>query len=496
MRQPARPHQVLLPALFLSLVPFLATGCGELPDDGEAAAGDESPMDEAEIERRAREIHESVLTIDTHDDIPYNFATPEVDPLNADRQVNLEKMRAGGLDVGFFIVYVGQTERTPENYEAAKQGAMTKFEAIHRMTNEMYPDLIGLAHTADDAERIHAEGRLVAAIGIENGYVIGKDLSLLETYHELGARYITLAHNGNNDIADSAQPNSAYGDTPEENGGISDFGEEVIAEMNRLGIMVDVSHISKAASLEAMQLSRTPVIASHSGAHAVNPHPRNMDDEQLYALRENGGVIQAVALGAFVKSPSGEQQAEVTALRESIGFTSFSQMTDEQRVAFRDGMADIRSRYTAVNVADFVDHIDYAVNLIGLDYVGISSDFDGAAESTGGVTPRRRSTSRSNSCDAATPRRRSGSSGAGTRSASGAPPRRSPRQCSGKRADPPDGDAPPAPSPPPDRERRPTDHGPRAGAGSGRAGDGGGRVQRIPGRCRRGRCTLPHRGHD
>ena len=175
-------------------------------------------MDAAGLERRAREIHERVLTIDTHDDIPYNFATPEVDPLDADRQVNLEKMRAGGLDVGFFIVYVGQTERTPENYEAAQRGAMTKFEAIHRMTNQMYPDLIGLAYTADDVERIHAEGRLVAAIGIENGYVIGRDLSLLETYHELGARYITLAHNGNNDIADSAQPNFAYGDTPEENG--------------------------------------------------------------------------------------------------------------------------------------------------------------------------------------------------------------------------------------------------------------------------------------
>ncbi|WP_419861575.1 dipeptidase [Candidatus Palauibacter sp.] len=221
MRQPARPHQALRPALFLSLAPFLAGGCGEPADEAGQVAGEEASVDEAELLQRAREIHESVLTIDTHDDIPYNFATPEVDPLNADRQVNLEKMRAGGLDVGFFIVYVGQTARTPENYEAAKQGAITKFEAIHRMADEMYPDLIGLAHTADDAERIHAEGRLVAAIGIENGYVIGTDLSLLERYHELGARYITLAHNGNNDIADSAQPNFAFGDTPEENGGIS-----------------------------------------------------------------------------------------------------------------------------------------------------------------------------------------------------------------------------------------------------------------------------------
>ena len=376
MRQPASPHHVLLPVLTLALV----AGCGgptDEPASSETDAGEEMSMDPAELERRAREIHESVFTIDTHDDIPFNFATPEVDPLNADRQVNLEKMRAGGLDVGFFVVYVGQTERTPENYEGAKQGAMTKFEAIHRMTEEMYPDLIGLAYTADDAERIHAEGRLVAAIGIENGYAIGTDLSLLETYHELGARYITLAHNGNNDIADSAQPNPSFGDTPEENGGISEFGEQVIAEMNRLGILVDVSHISKAASLEAMQLSASPVIASHSGAYAVNAHPRNMDDEQLMALRENGGVMQAVALGGFVKSPSEERQAAVTALRESIGFTSFSRMTDDQREAFSEGMADIRSRHPDANVADFVDHIDHAVNLIGIDHVGISSDFDG-----------------------------------------------------------------------------------------------------------------------
>ena len=376
MRQPASPHHVLLPVLTLALV----AGCGgptDEPASSETDAGEEMSMDPAELERRAREIHENVLTIDTHDDIPFNFATPEVDPLNADRQVNLEKMRAGGLGVGFFVVYVGQTERTPENYEAAKQGAMTKFEAIHRMTDEMYPDLIGLAHTADDAERIHAEGRLVAAIGIENGYAIGTDLSLLETYHELGARYITLAHNGNNDIADSAQPNPSFGDTSEENGGISEFGEQVIAEMNRLGILVDVSHISKAASLEAMQLSASPVIASHSGAHAVNAHARNMDDEQLMALRENGGVMQAVALGGFVKSPSEERQAAVTALRESIGFTSFSRMTDDQREAFSEGMADIRSRHPDANVADFVDHIDHAVNLIGIDHVGISSDFDG-----------------------------------------------------------------------------------------------------------------------
>lgn len=315
-------------------------GADERPEVAHVeVAASESPVDETsevDLEQLAREIHASVLSIDTHDDIPFNFATPAVDPLNADRQVNLQKMRAGGLDVGFFVVYVGQTPRTPDNYAAAQRDAMVKFDAIHRMTDEMYPAEIGLAYTADDVERIHAEGKLVAVIGIENGYVIGKDLSMLEVYRDLGARYITLAHNGNNDIADSAQPSSRFGDVAGENGGISEFGEQVIAEMNRLGILVDVSHISKEASLDAMRLSRAPVIASHSGAHAVGKHARNMDDEQLRALKENGGVIQAVALSGFVKPDAVE-----------------------------------------ADVSDFVDHIDHVVALIGVDHVGISSDFDG-----------------------------------------------------------------------------------------------------------------------
>ena len=357
---------------------LLALGACGVPGDRAPSEGVPAGAETgADLEERARAIHQAVLTIDTHDDIPFDFATPDVDPLDADRQVNLRKMREGGLDAGFFIVYVGQTRRTPENYERAKADALTKFEAIHRMTDEMYPELIGLAYSADDVERIHAEGRLVAAIGIENGYVIGKNLGLLDTYHDLGARYMTLAHNGNNDIADSAQPNEAFGDVPGENGGISDFGAEVIAEMNRLGMLVDVSHISKEASLEAMRLSRAPVIASHSGVHAINPHPRNMDDEQLEALRDNGGVIQAVALSSFVKAPSAEQEAATEALREEIGFDSYSNMTPEQRQAFYRGMREIRDRFPQADVADFDDHIDYAVDLIGIDHVGISSDFDG-----------------------------------------------------------------------------------------------------------------------
>jgi membrane dipeptidase len=334
-----------------------------------------------EIMSRAREIHERVLTIDTHDDIPANFATDEVDPgVRGDRQVDIPKMREGGLDVGFFIVYVGQTERTPENYEAAKEAALTKFAAIHRMTDSLYSDQIELAYSPADVLRIHEAGKLVAAIGIENGYVIGQDLSLLQRYHELGARYITLAHGGHNDIADSATPRENLGDAEEEHDGVSAFGEDVIREMNRLGIMVDVSHISKDAMLDAVRLSRAPVIASHSSTRALADHPRNMDDEQLQALKANGGVMQTVAFDSYVKVAAPEKRSAIQALRDSLGITGFGAMrnlSDEARSTYDRRMQDIETQWPGATVSDFVDHIDHAVNLIGIDHVGISSDFDG-----------------------------------------------------------------------------------------------------------------------
>ena len=358
-----------------------------------ACGGDTTTVDvtETDVEAVARDIHDRVITIDTHDDIPFNFATREVDPgVRGERQVDLPKMREGGLDVGFFIVYVGQGQNNPEGYAQAYEQAITKFEAIHRMANEMYPDQIELAYTADDVERIHSDGKLVAVIGIENGWPVGEGLANVATFHELGGRYITLAHNGHNQIADSANPRP---DEPEElHRGISDFGAEVIAEMNRLGIMVDVSHISKNAMLEAVELSEAPAIASHSSCRALCDVPRNMDDEQLLALKENGGVIQIVALGNFVKLTP-ERDAAVDALvAEMTGANGLRELfrrmfmaSDDERAEIEQQMAAIRERieskidplYPGPDVEDFVDHIDHAVQLIGIEHVGISSDFDG-----------------------------------------------------------------------------------------------------------------------
>lgn len=355
-----------------------------------------SEMTEAELVAYAAGIHERVLTLDTHDDIPFNFATEMVDPGirgSGRRQVDLPKMREGKLDVGTFIVYVGQTARTPSGYEKAKSDAMTKFNAIHRMA-EMYPEEIEIAFTADDVMRIHNSGKLVAAVAIENGNVIGKDLSLLKKYKDLGANYITLSHGGHNEIADSSTPRANLGDGSEEHGGISDFGAEVIKEMNRVGIMVDVSHTSKKASIEAAKLSAVPVIASHSSVSALCTVPRNMDDEQMMALKESGGVMNIVALGSFIKHDPARREAILAVRKEFGGWPRIGNLTGEEKAEYDQKMANIDVEYPPANVADFVNHIDYAVELIGIDHVGISSDFDGGggvigwddASETGNVT--------------------------------------------------------------------------------------------------------------
>jgi len=324
-------------------------------------------------------LHDSTLTLDTHVDIPFDFATPAVDPRTAPLQVNLEKMRRGGLDAAFFIVYVGQTERTAENYAAARRGAMTKLEAIRRMANELYPDLIGLAHTPDDVERLASEGKLAAAIGLENGYVIGRDLDLLDRYYALGARYMTLVHNGHNDIADSAQPRAELGDAEREHGGVSEFGARVIARMNDLGMMVDVSHASKESALDAIRLSRAPVIASHSSMHALAGHPRNLDDETLLALRDKGGIVQIVAFDIYLRYDP-EAAAADAALREEFGvYTAqdLAALPDEERIRFLRRAQENQQRWPPSTVEDLVDHIDHAVRVAGIDHVGISSDFGG-----------------------------------------------------------------------------------------------------------------------
>ncbi len=342
-------------------------------------------MTEEEIVAHAAELHGSLITIDTHVDISGNFATAESDPgIRGDNKVDLPKMREGGLDVVFFAAFVGQTERTPENYAAVKADAMTKFEAIHRMAEDMYPDQIEIPYSADDIEQINASGKLAAVVSIENGYAIGQDISLVETYFDLGARAMTLTHGGHNDIGDSSTPRD-FDEEEEQYGGLSPFGEEVVAEMNRLGMIIDISHVSKNTMLQCAQQSHSPMIASHSGARALADHPRNLDDEQLLALRDNGGVVHVVALGGFLKV-SPEKDAATDALREELGLTSyaaFRNLTDEQRAEYESRSAELDQRWPPANLQTYVDHIDYIAQLIGVDHVGIGTDFDGGGGISG-----------------------------------------------------------------------------------------------------------------
>ena len=364
-----------------------------------ASCGADEPAvpSETEIVDLARGIHERVITLDTHVDINAGNFTPErnyTDDLPT--QVTLPKMEEGGLDAAFFIVYVGQGPLTPDGYSDAHAAALEKFDAIHRLTEEIAPDRIGLALTSDDVRRIAGEGRKVALIGVENAYQLGTDLASFADFHARGARYVSLAHNGHSQFSDS---NTGEADGVFLHGGLSDLGRQAVAEMNRLGIMIDVSHPSKPSIMQTLELSRAPVIASHSSARALNDVSRNLDDEQLLALRDNGGVVQTVAFRSYLdaeKNTAYQQALDAVygdvAFEmgfEMLGRGAVFQLSPEEREAYDERMAQVRALaeprlaeevYAVappVDVRDFVDHIDYLVDLIGIEHVGISSDFDG-----------------------------------------------------------------------------------------------------------------------
>lgn len=368
-----------------------------------ACAGESPPDPDGELIQRARGIHNRVITLDTHDDInPANFTAERNYTMDLPTQVTLPKMERGGLDVAWLIVYVGQGELTPAGYADAHAQAIAKFDAIHRLTNEIAPDRIELARTSDDVRRIVESGKKVAMIGIENAYQVGLDLDNIRDFAERGGRYMSLAHNGHSQFSDS---NTGERDGDWLHNGLSDLGREAIAEMNRWGIMVDISHPSKDAIMQTFEVTRAPVIASHSASRALNDHSRNLDDEQLFALKENGGVVQTVAFRSYLDGEKHQAwQDASTAVLQTVaeemdfemvdGFAAIRAMSEADREVYMARFAEVREaaaprieavvnpQTPPVDVSDFVDHIDYMVNLIGLEHVGISSDFDGG----GGVT--------------------------------------------------------------------------------------------------------------
>lgn len=329
-------------------------------------------------DEKVLKIHKKVLTVDTHCDTPMNLLDGNFDigirnkpPQN---RVDFPRMKEGGLDAMFFAAFTGQKPRTPENIAEAYKTANEMIEAT-KLVCLKYNNLAEVAYGADDATRLEKQAKLAIYIGMENGFPLGTDISRVKEFYDKGVRYITLCHSYNNDICDSSSDKKG----PEHNG-LSSFGKQVVKEMNRLGIMVDVSHISDKAFYDVITTSSSPVIASHSSVRAIANHNRNMTDEMIKALAKNGGVIQICLLDDYVKDPD---TTSVYYQKRKEFYSNYearsASMTDEQKRELRKEWRALSEKYPKrlPTVSDYVDHIDHVKNLVGIDYVGIGSDFDG-----------------------------------------------------------------------------------------------------------------------
>jgi membrane dipeptidase len=330
------------------------------------------------LEKKANRIHEKCLTIDTHCDTPMKMIKPGFNVRDEHQapqsRVDLPRMKKGGLDAMFFAVFTGQKPRTDENYDKTYKLAHQMLDSIHAMLKQN-SDLAMLALKAEDLARIEKTGKRAIYIGMENGFPLAKELSRVEEFYKLGVRYITLCHSYHNDICDSSSDSN-----PAEHNGISEFGKQVITEMNRLGMMIDVSHASDKSFFDAVEFSKAPVIASHSSVRAVAKHNRNMTDEMIKKLAEKGGVIQICLLDDYIKEPdtTAVKFKEMKSLRK-IYKTTFNQMNEKEKEAFSQKWEEVQGMNAEdmPAVKNLVDQIDHVKNLVGVDYVGIGSDFDG-----------------------------------------------------------------------------------------------------------------------
>jgi len=337
------------------------------------AGADQKPSEKARI------IHEKILTIDTHTDTPMMLEIPAFDigrknnPRERGGKVDFPRMKEGGLDSVFFAVFVGQGERTPEGNKNAREEALAQFALIKKAVSD-YPELAELALRSSDAVKIEAKGKRAVYIGIENGYPVGNSIQNVRMFYDLGARYITLCHTRNNAICDSSTDRKG-----EEHGGLSGFGKEVVMEMNRLGMIIDVSHISDKSFYDVLALSAAPVIASHSCARALCDNPRNLDDDMLKSLAAKGGVIQVCILSEYIKTPKPYPARDEALAKLRAEYTNYSKLSEEEKKKVREKWYAINRKFPPelATVADAVDHIDHIVKIAGIDHVGIGTDFDG-----------------------------------------------------------------------------------------------------------------------
>jgi membrane dipeptidase len=294
-------------------------------------------------------------------------------------KVDLPRMKEGGMDAQFFAVFLSQGPRTEAGNASANHKAFEIIKSINKSV-EASPELAQLARTPEDAYAIEKTGKRAIYIGIENGYAIGGDLSMIEKFWQSGVRYITLCHTLNNDICDSSTDKNGA-----EYNGLSKFGEQVVKEMNRIGMIVDVSHISDSSLYDVLRITKTPVIASHSCSRAICNNPRNISDEGLRAIARNGGVIQMCILSDYVKKPDPNPARDSAMVVLHLKYKNFEGLNPEQEKAAWNEYHEIMKKYhqKLASVADVVDHIDHIVKVAGIDHVGIGTDFDGGGAVSG-----------------------------------------------------------------------------------------------------------------
>ncbi len=325
----------------------------------------------------ALNIHEKATTIDSHTDTPMLFTREDFDmsvrhnPFETSTKVDFPRMKEGGLDGIFMAIFLGQGSRDSEGHSKATAKTHQIFDSIYSVVGRNN-NIAGIALKSEDIYSIEKEGKRAVYMGIENGYALGGDLNNIEVFYDRGARYITLCHTKNNDICDSST------DTTEHNG-VSKFGKEVIAEMNRLGMLVDVSHISDKAFYDVIEQSTRPVIASHSNARFICDSPRNLTDDMLIRLAKNGGVAQVCILSSYVKETPSNPQADSMRLAIREKYNNYENLSDEQQKEAGKAWRSINKLFPPVlaTVQDVVDHIDHIVEVAGINHVGIGTDFDG-----------------------------------------------------------------------------------------------------------------------
>lgn len=333
-----------------------------------------TPSDSISVSEQARRLHFSSIVVDTHDDTTQRFFSNDFDlgQRNPSGHIDIPRMREGGLSAIFFSIWIdGRTMGPP-----AIQKALDQIDAVKQNALKYSKDL-SFARTADDVRRAHKQGKIAVLLGIEGGHMLGNDVRMVRIYSELGVRYMTLSHFYNDEWADSSTDKPAHN-------GLTDYGKDIVREMNRQGIMVDISHVSDKTFYDALAISKAPLIASHSSCRALCDHARNMTDDMIKALAAKGGVIQINYEKSFIdqayKDAIDKQSGGVVALVDQLKKACGD---DEaclgKKMAEQEKQATAEGKLPHVSWERIVDHIDHAVKLVGPDHVGLGSDFDGAS---------------------------------------------------------------------------------------------------------------------